>query len=206
MSHRSPRRASIAGRITMVALGVVLLTSWSHAQFKTVFVTSTQTHQGNFGGVAAADNICQTLADAVPLDATNGIYRAWLSTTATSPATDGAWTKAMIEYRLVNGTKVADDYMDLTDGSLDAPINRDELGNAVAPTLALTGTIDNGFVATTTCSDWTSLAGFGTAGDTTSTTPAWTTFGTLFTCSAAFRLYCFQMGPVPVQFRSYTVE
>ena len=53
MTHR----VSIAARIALVTLAVVLLTSWSHAQFKTVFVTSTQTHQGNFGSVAAADNI-----------------------------------------------------------------------------------------------------------------------------------------------------
>ena len=209
MTHR----VSIAARIALVTLAVVLLTSWSHAQFKTVFVTSTQTHQGNFGSVAAADNICQTLADNVPLDATNGPYRAWLSTTTTSPAIDGTWTKSSNEYRLVNGTKVAEDYTDLTDGSLDAPINRDESGNLVANAAVWTGTLPTGLVAPATCVDWTSIPPYprGTIGFTGQAGGGWTRASDFDGCANLHRLYCFQMGPVSVQgspnhFLSYQIK
>ena len=43
---------------------------------KRMFVTSTF-HSGPIGGLAVADSICQTRADAVPL---GGTWKAWLST------------------------------------------------------------------------------------------------------------------------------
>jgi len=83
---------------------------------KTVFVTSTL-HKGNLGGLAGADAICQARADAAGL---GGTYFAWLSDAVNSP--DTRFTKATAPYKLVDGTTVADNYADLTDGSLDAGI------------------------------------------------------------------------------------
>ena len=92
---------------------------------KTIFITS-QTFNGNLGGLEGADAKCQELADAADLD---GTFKAWLSDSETD-ARDRL-THATVPYRLVDGTTVADDFTDLTDGSLDAPINRTENGTAV---------------------------------------------------------------------------
>ena len=100
--------ASIAGRITVVTLSVVLLTAWSHAQTKTVFVTSETTDgsiaEATLTGRASADAICNRLATAANLDMLNGPYRAWLGDSSTSPAADPTFTKATIPYELPDGT------------------------------------------------------------------------------------------------------
>lgn len=92
---------------------------------KTVFITS-QVFNGNLGGLAGADAKCQQLATAAGL---GGTYKAWLSD-STTDARDRL-THATVPYRLVDGTTVANDFTDLTDGSLDAPINRAENGTVV---------------------------------------------------------------------------
>ena len=89
-----------------------------------VFVTST-THDGNLGGLAGADAICQARAAAAGLP---GTYLAWLSDGSASPATRFL-TQSAGPYRLVNGTTIADDWADLTSGDLDAPINITETGD-----------------------------------------------------------------------------
>jgi hypothetical protein len=69
---------------------------------------------------------CQARADAVGLDCT---YKAWLSTVDDSPKT--RFVHAPGPYRLVDGTKIADDWADLTDGTLRQAIDLDEAGNRV---------------------------------------------------------------------------
>ncbi|MCP4247869.1 MAG: hypothetical protein GY778_12545, partial [bacterium] len=97
---------------------------------KTVFATST-TYTGALGSFAGAYAKCQERANAAGL---SGTYKAWLSGRPDGFGGQNAadfLTHSAVPYKLVDGTKVADDWADLTDGSLDHAIDKDEFGNAV---------------------------------------------------------------------------
>lgn len=173
---------------------------------KTIFITS-QAFNGNLGGLAGADAKCQQLADAAELD---GTFKAWLSD-STTDARDRL-TQATVPYRLVDGTTVANDFTDLTDGSLAAPINRNEQNGTVgerpwtgtnsageACFQASGGTCNltvpdpvGGGIPRLACEDWTTTAGVGEAvvGQ-AATSSAWTSEGDR-RCSDNLRLYCIQ--------------
>jgi hypothetical protein len=158
-----------------------------------VFVTSTQ-HAGNLGGLAGADAICQARAAAAGLP---GTYLAWLSDATQSPATRFP-TQSAGEYRLVNGTKVADGWADLTSGDLDAPINVTETGGAVGgPPGAWTNTQPNGTVAVpdsqSTCSNWTTdpFDSLARVGSTFFSDARWSALGDIG-CVNESHLFCFQ--------------
>jgi cysteine-rich repeat protein len=89
---------------------------------KFVFVTSI-TYTGNLGGLDGADAKCNARAMVAGI---GGTYRAWLSDMTGSPST--RMSKAGGPYRLVNGTVVANNWADLTDGNLITAINLTELG------------------------------------------------------------------------------
>jgi len=138
---------------------------------KIVFVSS-ETYSGNMGGNAGADANCQRLADAALLD---GTFKACVSSVAEEPAT--SFSQSTVPYVLVDGTVIADDWIGLTDGSIDNPINLDENGNPGPATDNLggfgfttvvhTGTSESGFAtnpSVQTCSDWTSDLGGSTWG------------------------------------------
>jgi hypothetical protein len=183
---------------------------------KTVFVTSQEydsnllvAAQTNFPadcsgvttGLEGADCICQQLAKAQGL---KGTYKAWLSTDSQSPST--RFTQSGCPYVLVNGTTVADNWSDLTDGSLDNSIRIDETGANRA-----TGTDDdlngNESVRTNTAQDGTSL-GLQDCGDWTTNSSGdggvrggmldeaggtWTNQSIVsFTCDSLIFLYCFE--------------
>lgn len=153
-----------------------------------VFATST-THNGNIGGVSAADTICQTRANAEILP---GTYRAWITSSSTDEPVDRfenvSTTRAF--YRL-DGVKVVDDWADLVDGGLDNAISVDETG-AAATGFVWTNTTPSGSVnGTNDCSNWTSTGPSGVRGDVTDTSNWWTQHSTN-SCSNARHLYCFQ--------------
>jgi cysteine-rich repeat protein len=174
---------------------------------KVVFTTSTL-FDGNLGGLAGADMKCQAAADAASLP---GTYLAWVSNAMGSPAT--RFTKSMIPYVRRDGTKVADNWNDLIDGSLDAPITRTEfnmappVGTATCPlnfpdaqptvkglTITNTGTngteFNNGF----SCLDWTTNSANNSTGGGhwSSTNGKWTTLVCIYGCHQKESLYCFQ--------------
>ena len=93
----------------------------------TVFVTSTR-YNGNLGGLAGADAICQERAEAAGL--APGIYLAWLSVDSGSAGTPlTRFVQSPGPYTLVDGTTiVANNWADLTDGFLAASISLDENG------------------------------------------------------------------------------
>jgi cysteine-rich repeat protein len=91
---------------------------------KFVFVTSTL-FTGNLGGLNGADAKCQARAVAANVP---GTFRAWLSDDTGSPST--RMSKLGGPYKLVNGTTVALNWADLTDGNLLAAINLTEFGLA----------------------------------------------------------------------------
>ena len=172
---------------------------------KKVFVTSA-TYDGAFDdsdGLGAADAECAQLATAASL---TGSYKAWLSGQS-DPFLGGDLSASarlnqnFLAYELVNGTKVADNWDDLTDGSLDAPINVDENGTTVAASNVWTGTTAGGDAAASpfggpeapdSCGTWTTTTGSAIFGSTTATSSAWSETMTSAACSQMNRLYCFE--------------
>ena len=159
---------------------------------KLVFVTST-THDGNLGGLSGADAICNTRAAAGGLP---GTYMAWLSDSTASPST--RFTHSLVPYVLPgNGSVVANDWADLTDGTLAASIINTEFGS---PLLGDEGRVWTGTNADGTyagafsdCSGWTTvIAASGVYGFATNTL-SWSFYGTPDFCSDGTpHLYCFQ--------------
>jgi hypothetical protein len=160
-----------------------------------VFKTS-QRYWGDLGGLAGADAICQELAEDAGL---TGTWTAWLSddnADAIDRIPDG-------QYQLVDGTVIADDKDDLTDGFLKAPIGLNEFGSPWEANV-WTGTQPDGTDAGENCSNWTENSGSGgcSAGDSgcgvfgiLATNPNWTQstdFGV--NCNESNSLYCFGSG------------
>jgi hypothetical protein len=157
-----------------------------------VFVSS-QTYNGNLGGIAGAQAICNQLAAAAGLE---GSFDAWLSTEASSPNT--RFVRHTGPYIRVDGTPVAWSYVDLTDGFLFSALRMDENGDLLGESdLAWTGTSPQGDYQPTTllddCSDWTNGGGFGNgfAGRTFYQDANWSTFFNA-ACGSAQHLYCFE--------------
>lgn len=157
-----------------------------------VFLT-TSVQNGNLGGLAGADAICQQRAQAANLP---GTYKAWLSDAAQSPAT--RFVQSTGPYLRVDGVTVAANWADLTDGTLQAAITVAETG-AVFDALDLrswTHTLANGTaggVLNANCSNWTSADNGvnGDEGQVAATSDNWTDFAS-GTCNNNFHLYCFQ--------------
>ena len=156
-----------------------------------VFVTR-EAYTGNLGGLTGADASCMAAAG----DATRpGIWKAWLS--------DDVWDaidripQPDAEYRLVNGTLIANNKADLTGGTLDAPIQVDEFEVPVEGSFEVwTGTDADGTNSGVgTCANWTSNDDAQTAqsGLADATDPTWTDNEDLGeeTCDVLKRLYCF---------------
>ena len=169
-----------------------------------VFVTS-DVHDGNLGGLEGADAICQRRARSAGL---NGTFRAWLSDSSTSAAE--RLTHSAVAYIDVRGRLIANDWEDLTDGSLERAITVDEngvdwdadrghCGLTIWFATAWTGTAINGSSKAPFCTDWTSDAPLeidsGHVGHYCYDSEAWTdqSFGdTRRGCSSETSLYCFQ--------------
>jgi len=170
-------------------------------QSGTVVFTTSINYNGNFGGLAGADAICQTHATMACLP---GTYMAWLSTSQHTPSI--RFNHSSVPYRRVDGVQIAQNWNDLIDGQLDAPLDKDELGNAPNPSMSLgqcqtdlvySGTNADGTAQGTAdirCSDWTSSSTDGTWGRFTVTTGNWSHYctGGGGTCSRKSPIYCFQ--------------
>jgi hypothetical protein len=172
---------------------------------KKVFVTSTTYKAGDLGGLAGADAKCQARAMAAGL---TGTFRAWLSDSDDQPAT--RFIKENGPYLLVTGNVVANNFTQVTSGTLRHAINVTELGTA-APTATIPGcttpivwtnTTSDGYVGDpgATCGDWTDSVVFsGWFGTTTSQTE-WTSpnctgvagTSTATGCGALAPIYCFE--------------
>ena len=161
----------------------------------TVFVTSSR-QGGNLGGIQGADEICQNLADSNGFPA--GTYLAWLSNSTTSPS--DRFVKSNGPYVLKNGTLIANNYDDLTDGTLDFPIVLDETGTEQPPAglgisarMVWTATKADGTTKSSiNCNEWNS--GATVDGHSGSLIDVGSKWSDLFTngCGNSHRLYCFQ--------------
>jgi hypothetical protein len=159
--------------------------------YKRVFLSSTLTTSGNLGGIAAVDASCQSLADAQML---GGTWKAWLSDQMGSPAT--RFTQATIPYRLVDGTLVANDWTELTSGTLVHPIDHEETGAlATGVTEVWTGTLPDGTYEGDSCKNWSNgsvnpfLAEVGTFDQ---ADYRWTAVYLQFCDRGQLRIYCFE--------------
>lgn len=157
-----------------------------------VFVTS-QAFSGNFGGLVGADGLCQAAAIDADLP---GSYMAWLSDSTGSPSS--RMRQSPGPYRLTNGEMVAASWTDLTDGTILAPIDRDERGNLSSGVFVCQGgevwtntTAAGAVWAATDCSDWTSIRGTSAAGNVGFADSSWTESGCVsITCQSGLPLYC----------------
>ncbi len=160
-----------------------------------VFVTS-QTMTGDIGGLAKADQACQSLAVAANLP---GTYLAWLSDAG--HAAHNRLFPSTGPYVLTDGTLVADNFDGLVSGYLKHPIDRTEtkaLANSLTPivcagkgSLVWTGTNNYGYAAPPFCKDWngSDAIASGTVGDYLSATGTWTNACSQ-ACAASLPIYC----------------
>jgi hypothetical protein len=184
--------------LTMIS-AVALLTAIAGSAYadqheKTVFVTS-MSFNANLGGLTGADDKCQAQADGPASIVPSGTYLAWLSDGTDSP--DTRFTKSSHPYLLPDGTKIAEDYSDLTDGLILHPINIDPTGKTLGGIQKFwTGTSADGTTApkSVTCTGWKDPLPYhyGMHGQTDLTTSSWSTIHANDSCRTSSRLLCFQ--------------
>ena len=160
---------------------------------KTVFVTSVR-FNGNLGGLKGADDKCQAQADDSASIVPSGTYLAWLSDGTDSPNT--RFAKSSYPYLLPDGTKIAENYTDLTDGSIQHFINIDPTGKTVAQNPFWTGTNEDGTTAQPfrTCTGWMNpyTGAYGMIGSTGHTLTTWSSQSGSSCNTSRERLACFQ--------------
>lgn len=161
---------------------------------RAVFVTSEFFH-ADLGGLYGADQKCQELADVAGLERV-GEFKAWLADETGSPAE--RFTRSKGRYALVTGIPIADSWDDLTDGTLDAPINVDENGELAEGASVYTNTTAQGYLLDQmySCQSWSTnwfeeLAWVGNSG---ATDEEWLNFSEVnpYSCAESIRLYCFE--------------
>ena len=155
---------------------------------KLVFVSSTAV-AANAGSAVAYDTVCQNFADARNLA---GTWKAWMSDASGSPSS--RFTHAGVPYRLLDGSVIANNWNDLTDGSLGHAINVMDDGSAAGSLQVWTGTTSSGTVAPTTCSGWTNatmsfIADFGMSDR---TDDGWSDFQLQYCNMPGMHVYCFE--------------
>jgi len=171
---------------------------------KLVFIGS-ELVDGNLGGVSGADSLCQDLASAA---GHSGSFKAWISDDTSSPY--ARFTRSTLPYELVDGTLIADDWSDLTDGAIDHAINIDEYGAGSISTFAYTFTMTDGraglFGSASSscygldchCSNWSTTRTSGppyegsAVAQSSATNGRWTDYSFVNACGGPYRIYCFE--------------
>lgn len=161
-------RKALAVAMAMVGFGAYTVIAQSPAANMSFFVTSSNPKGGNLGGLAGADQVCQSLAQAA--GAGNKTWRAYLSTStvdAKSRIGNGPWYNAKGELiaqnvadlhtadkNKISGTTAltekgtAPNYLRMVDGKAAPaaqPLQHD----------ILTGTNEDGTKNADTCNNWT---------------------------------------------------
>ncbi len=175
---------------TIDVSGVAGLWSVTNATYKLAFVTSS-THTGSMGGIAGADFICATRATSASL---TGTFKAWIAVAAATDP-ESTFTTSISDYRMPNGTVIANGWTDLVDNTLDSALNVYQDGSAAAGATQVWTNVQADATRegpnNSDCSDWTATGGNGNIGLRTSATATWTNDATL-SCASSARLYCFE--------------
>lgn len=199
----TPTAASVAGPTGSATVTVAPPTPGG----KLVFVTST-TQNGAMGGTGGADAICQGRASAAGL---SGTFNAWISGGSSSSAPASRFTRSTsLPYVRTDGAVVANDWADLTDGTLQNPINIDEFGALQGGSFAWSYTQTDGtkglfgnssedcYGGDCHCNNWsiTATQGSPTPGSAVSQLNAvnddWTDYSFGNFCGSGYRLKCFE--------------
>lgn len=154
-----------------------------------VFVSSS-VQAGDMGGLEGADDICQGLADSERL---GGSFQAYIRDAETTLVS--RLEQATVPYVRLDGVRIADDWGDLIDGSLQAPLYADEQREHHMELFdrAWTGLQPEGVPWESDCGGWTStIDAEGAAGDVPSILPFWQANGLPHLCSSELRLYCIE--------------
>ncbi len=185
-------------KLLIVTFVIGLLTTFyvsaADRNSKTVFVTSAS-YKSNMGGLTGADANCQAEADRPESIVPSGAYMAWLSDGINSP--DTRFTKASDPYVLPDGTVVAENYTDLTDGSIMREINMDSTGAPVGWQMFWSSTNSDGTSSQDflTCVGWTwtdtSTYSHAMLGHTGKKSNLWSHY-VREKCRPSYRLVCFQ--------------
>lgn len=186
MPSRAPCQSSEKKGTVPFFLAVVLGCS-SEPGPRRMFITNTMQNAA-LGGIEGADALCAAQATTAGLD---GDFRAWLSTSGSSVSS--RLSRSSTPYVLVDGTVVANNWDDLVDGSIMAPIDLDADG------LRQTGDVWTGTLATGDSFQGQDCEGFATSssdviglcGASASTSSTWTENITP-RCLTTLRLYCIE--------------
>lgn len=163
---------------------------------KRIFITTAE-RDGNFPGVAVADNFCQTTADAVQAA---GEFMAFLSIPGKNAIdrlpSNGPWYSMDRNTLLFTGKTTG--AHPIAGVGPAAPINLNEYGQALTNPMTSywTGTSAGGVVSDSHCLSWTNNqtgAGFqaGTTGRVDKIDFGWTAFQT-YTCYSPMHVLCFE--------------
>ena len=159
---------------------------------KLVFVSSAL-HDGNFGGLDAADALCQQLATNAGLV---GSYKAWLSSSQAASDTRLHWVPDAA-YVTKNHDTVAVTSLHNPYFGVKHPIDVTELGTSPAPTpghcapfAVFYGFPDPPPSKSEVCQDWTTIGGQVWVGDALETDGRYWDFDCLSPCSAPAHVYC----------------
>ncbi len=148
-----------------------------------MFVSSTQV-TGSAGGIAGADALCTSLANAAGYP---GTFESFLSDSTTDGRTridhEGAWVRP-------DGQIIANRTEDLLAGDLLSPMHQTETGD-YSYEYAWTGLAFDGQVSTDTCLDWTSEAPMGTRALPFAATTEWWHFAD-WPCDRTLHVYCYE--------------
>ncbi len=148
---------------------------------------------GAIGGRSGADVLCGQAAQSTPGVPLAAKTRALISVSADDEIRDFPVAFGVPTDRMITGPNwqvIADDWADLLDGSIDQSL--DAAGAQTATGFWYTGSLDDGSVATTTCSGWThgsALFG-GRYGSTQSTSGSWMSISNATCGTSSYHVLC----------------
>jgi len=161
-----------------------------------IFVTSGTYAAGALGGLAGADAICNTRAAASSLGLP-AKWKALVSDSTVDAANRIPWNWGTLK-DVTGTTIVSGGFPDLWDGSLAAPVSKNENGGTTAGNV-WTGTLSSGakdalwsgIQVAPYCNNWGTYGSGSKYGFSTSTTSTWVAIANQ-TCDWPFSLYCFE--------------
>ena len=137
-------------------------------------LVTSEVYTGDLGALAGADSKCQPQGEGSLV--APGTYKAWLSAPGTGNSVAERLNRATVEHTRVDGVTIAADWADLTDGTLNAPIDLDEaFQQPSTEPWVWTGTEPAGGADLLTGLDWASGedASTGQVGSSSATDSSW---------------------------------